>query len=269
MTHKFQTNFRTLFEACPSKRWLNSVWTWVELRATGALAAESWGRLFVRWLLLDPAISTAMTVSSVADGMHNAVRGGPNGLDHAHRGQTVVRAGQDGRGVQVTRSGIAQSQTEGEEYELEAGRVAHLINFFHSEDRTGQDILTSLNILKRFWLLKNFWNAKLKVELVEKLPKDGLMAGWMWCLVFITQPPKPRSPSNRATLVRYSKPKSLFEILADAECSGFPELRWVTGCSCPPTENCITNAMVMPWNTHRKRSTKKINLRKLRNFLGK
>lgn len=137
MTHKFQTNFRTLFEACPSKRWLNSVWTWVELRATGALAAESWGRLFVRWLLLDPAISTAMTVSSVADGMHNAVRGGPNGLDHAHRGQTVVRAGQDGRGVQVTRSGIAQSQTEGEEYELEAGRVAHLINFFIR--RTGQD----------------------------------------------------------------------------------------------------------------------------------
>lgn len=68
------------------------------------------------------AMAMAMP-NAVADGMHDAVRGGPDGLDHPHRGQAVVRVGQDGRSMRVQQpgGGAAQGQAEGEEDELEKG----------------------------------------------------------------------------------------------------------------------------------------------------
>jgi len=69
----------------------------------------------------------AMTIASIASIASDG--GGVDGLvDHSHRGQTVVRVAQDGRRVQQTGSGTAQSQAEGEENELKGGGKSWLLN---------------------------------------------------------------------------------------------------------------------------------------------
>lgn len=58
---------------------------------------------------------------AVANGTHDTVR--PDGLDNSHRGQTVVRGGQDGRGVDQAWSGQGKGQAEGEENALRGKSV--------------------------------------------------------------------------------------------------------------------------------------------------